>query len=97
MNPAVQNQLLGIARGGIWFAAGVTVGTGWVHGDTAIQIAGAVIMLIGGSWSGLANSNFSIIQAASKIPEVTRLDTSDEKLAQAARSADPTTQVVVVK
>lgn len=92
---AFKNQASALGRGGIWFIAGVVVGRGWLDGDNAIMIAGGVLTVIGGGLSGLANTNSSIVQSASQVPEVKRMDISDLKLAQAAQSADPETIVKV--
>lgn len=94
---ALKNQSMALARGGIWFAAGVTVGRGWLNGETALTIAGAVLTLIGGGASAFANTNRSITQAFSQIPEVKEIKVSDPVLAEAAVKADPATIVKVVK
>lgn len=94
---ALKNQVLGLSRGGIWFAAGWTVGYGMFTGETAVAIAGAIIGIIGGGWTTLANSNTSIGQAVAQNPNVTRIDTTDPKLAKAMQEADPTLTVVVKK
>lgn len=92
---ALKNQGAGLARGGLWFGGGWVVGRGYLDGDTAVGIIGAVITLVGGSWSALANTNNSIVQAASQVPEVTGMVIADPKLAEAAKKADPETHVVV--
>lgn len=92
---ALKNQGWGFARGGIWFAAGVTVGTGYINGETALTIAGALITLLGGSLTGVANTNGSIAQAFSQIPEVKKVDVTDVKLAEAIKKGDPSTIVAV--
>lgn len=92
---ALKNQGAAFSRGGIWFAAGVTVGRGWLDGDSAIMIAGAVLALVGGSWTGIANTNSSITQAFSAMPSTRRIETSDPALAEAAKRADPETVVKV--
>lgn len=94
---ALKNQAMGYARGGIWFAAGVTVGRGWLNGETALTIAGAILALIGGGATGIANTNKSITSAFSQIPEVKEIGVSDPKLAEAAVKADPATVVKVLK
>jgi hypothetical protein len=92
---ALKNQAWGVARGGIWFAAGVTVGRGWLNGETALTIAGAVLTVVAGGATGVANSNSSIVQAASQVPEVKAMAIADAKLAAAAAKADPETKVIL--
>ena len=92
---ALKNQTAGLARGGIWFAAGWVVGKGLLDGNTAVTIAGALLTVVGGAWTGFANSNSSIVQAASQVPEVKAMAISDAKLAEAAKKADPETKVTV--
>lgn len=94
---ALKNQAFALGRGGVYFAAGVAVGRGWLQGDTALAIVGAVLTVIGGSWTAVANSNSSIVQAASQVPEVTGMVIADPKLAEAAKKADPSTEIKVVK
>lgn len=84
---ALKNQGAAFARGGIWFAAGVTVGRGWLDGDTAITIVGTLLALGGSVWTGIANTNSSIVAAATAMPEV-----DSKKLAAAI--ADPTLKEV---
>lgn len=90
---ALKNQTAGLVRGGIWFAAGWVVGKGILDGDTAVGIGGAVLTLLGGGWTALANSNSSIVQAAAQIPEVKAITIADPQLALAAKVADPATIV----
>jgi len=90
---ALKNQVLGLSRGGIWFAAGFTVGYGVLNGETAVTIAGALIAAIGSGWTGVANSNSSITQAFSAIPSTKQIVTSDPVLAEVAKKADPETIV----
>jgi len=92
---ALKNQAWGVARGGIWFAAGVTVGRGWLNGETALTIAGAVLTLIGAGATAVSNSNSSIVQAASQVPEVKSMSIADPVLAAAASRADPETRVIL--
>lgn len=92
---ALKNQGAGLARGGIWFGAGWVVGKGLVDGDTAITIAGTVLALVGGGLTGLANTESSITAAFSAIPSTKKIETSDPKLAEVAKKADPETVVVV--
>lgn len=94
---ALKNQAMGYARGGIWFAAGVTVGRGWLNGETALTIAGTVLALIGGGATGLANTNRSITSAFAQIPEVKEIKVSDPALVEVAVKADPSTKVQLVK
>jgi hypothetical protein len=94
---ALKNQGMGLVRGGVWFAAGVTVGRGWLGGDSAVTIAGAILALLGGGLTGAANTNSSITQAFSQIPEVKGVAVTDPKLAEAAKKADPATEVKLVK
>jgi hypothetical protein len=94
---AIRNQSMALGRGGIWFVAGVTVGRGWLSGETALTIAGAILTLIGGGVSAFANTNSSITQAFAQIPEVKQISVSDPKLAEVAKKADPETKVVVLK
>lgn len=94
---ALKNQASGLGRGGIWFIAGAAVGYGLVNGETAIGIAGAVLTLIGGGLSGIANSNSSITSAFSQMPTTKEIVTSDPKLAEVAKVADPDTKVKIVK
>lgn len=93
---ALKNQALALGRGGVYFLAGVAVGRGWLEGDTAITIAGAVLAAIGGSWTAVANTNTSIVQAASQIPATKAMEFTDPELAAAAKKADPATEVKVV-
>lgn len=93
---ALKNQGAGLARGGLWFGAGWVVGKGIVDGDTAVGIVGGLLTLLGGGFSMLANSNSSIVQAASQVPEVKAMAIADAKLAEAAKKADPMTEVKVV-
>lgn len=90
---ALKNQAMGLGRGGVWFLAGAAVGYGLVNGETAIGIAGAVLTLIGGGLTGVANTNNSIVQAASQVPEVKAMSIADPGLVAAAKSADPETRV----
>lgn len=90
---ALKNQGMAFARGGVWFAAGVAVGRGLLNGDTAMTIAGALITVLGGGLSSMANTNGSITSAFSAIPSTKGLTTSDPVLAAAARQSDPTTKV----
>lgn len=92
---ALKNQGMGYLRGTIWFAGGFAAGAGYIHGDTAIQIAGAVLLAIGGSATTIANTNSSIVQAASQVPDVKAMAIADPKLADKAKSADPATEIVV--
>jgi hypothetical protein len=94
---ALRNQSTGLARGGIWFGAGFVVGYGILNGETSIMIAGGLITLVGGGWTGLANTNNAITQAFSQIPSTKKIETSDPVLAEAAKKADPSTVVRVVK
>lgn len=89
----LKNQGAGLARGGIWFGAGWVVGKGLVDGDTAVTIAGAVLAVVSGAWSGWANTNSSIVQAASQVPEVKAMAIADAAMAQKAKIADPETRV----
>lgn len=93
---ALKNQAMAYGRGGIWFAAGVAVGHGWLNGDTAISIAGAVLAVVGGGLTGIANTNRSITSAFSQIPAVKEIKVSDPALAEVAVKADPDTSVKVV-
>lgn len=90
---ALKNQAFGISRGGIWFASGWVVGYGLLNGETAVTIAGALLTALGGGLTGLSNTNNSIVQAASQIPEMKRMDIADPKLAIAAKIADPGTNI----
>lgn len=92
---AILNQAGAYARGGIYFAAGWTVGYGVMSGETALQIAGAFVTLLPLVWSGFANTNAAVVAAAAKVPEVVELHSTDPKLAEVAKQADPTTKVVV--
>lgn len=92
---ALKNQGAGLARGGVWFGAGWVVGKGMIDGDTAVTIAGAILTVIGGGLTGLANTNGSITAAFSAMASTKKIETSDKKLAAIARSADPETMVVV--
>lgn len=94
---ALKNQAFGVVRGGIWFAAGVVVGAGYIGGETAVTIAGAVVAALGAAWTSKANSNSSITQAFSQIPAVKAIAVADAKLAEAAKQADPNTEVKLVK
>lgn len=93
---ALKNQAMALGRGGVYFLAGVAVGKGWLQGETAFQIAGAVLTVVGGALTVSANTNSSIVQAASQVPEIKRMDIASPDLAKAARTADPTTEVKVV-
>lgn len=93
---ALKNQGAGLARGGIWFAAGWVVGKGILDGDTAIAIGGALLTLIGGGWTAVANSNGSIAEAFSAMPTTKKIETTDPAIALAAKKADPDTEVKVV-
>lgn len=94
---ALRNQGTGLARGGIWFAAGYAVGYGILSGESAVTIAGSIIAACGLGWTATANSNSSITQAFSQIPSTKKIETSDPTLAEAAKKADPSTEVKVVK
>jgi hypothetical protein len=92
---ALKNQGAGLARGGIWFAAGWVVGKGLLDGDTAIAIGGALLTVIGGGLTALANTNGSITAAFSAMETTKKIEISDPKLAEIAKKADPETVVVV--
>jgi hypothetical protein len=96
-DPFLKNQAMALARGGIYFAAGIVVGRGWLSGESALTIVGAVIGLVGAGWTGVANTNSSIAQAFSQIPTTKYVETSDPDLASAMKQADPSTEVKVVK
>lgn len=95
-NAQIKNQLAALGRGGIYFAAGVAVGRGWLNNETALTIAGAVLTAIGTGWSAVANTNTSIVSAASQVPQVASMTLTDPQLASAAKKADPATEIKVV-
>jgi hypothetical protein len=96
---ALKNQGAGLARGGLWFAAGFTVGKGILDGDTAVTIAGAILTMAGGGLTTLAHTNSSIVKAFTQIPEVKSLTIADEKLGEVAKevakNTEPPTRVNV--
>lgn len=89
----LKNQSAALARGGIFFVAGVVTGRGWLEGETALMIAGAILTAVSTGWGGMANTNKAIVQAASQVPEVTSMSIADPVLASAAKHADPQTHV----
>src|SRR5690242_12007091 len=98
-----QDQIMGLIRQIIPILAGIAIARGYSAkdvaqwSDTALQIAGPALALGGLVWAAIANSKTSIIRSASAMPEVSSISTTDPKLADAAKSADPATDVKVVK
>lgn len=89
----IWNQASALGRGGVWFVAGYAVGQAWVDGATAITIAGGVLTAVAAFLSGKANTDSSIVQAASQVPAVKEMAIADPQLAEAAKKADPETVV----
>jgi len=85
-------QLLPVL-GTIAMALGVSAATWNAWTNTILTVAGPIMVLASFIWSVLANSKYSIIQSASKMPEVSGITTNNLELAEAARSADPSTKV----
>lgn len=91
------DQMMGQGRVALAFAAGVSVGAGWLKTGSLtpeqfgeifnylVEAAGPIFLLAAGAWSLKANSKKSILQAAAQMPEVREsgrpIVVTDQKLA----------------
>lgn len=96
------DQIMGILRVLLQVLGTLATAFGWIAPDKVasltaqiLAVAGPISVLAGTIWSVIANTKSSIIQSASKMPEVTGITTTDATLANAAKTADPQTDVVL--
>lgn len=94
------DQFMGLMRQLLPVLGTLAVTLGWATQETIntwialiLQIVGPLGIIGGVVWSVIANSKSSILQSAAKMPEVKSITITDPNLANAAKAADPQTDV----